>query len=263
MKDELGLDDKEAGAVVTLAPNIVSSEVETMRSKMAWLSQRLGVTHAEMCKIVTSCPFVLANGITTALEPRLQWMHENLFRDEAKMRDHILLYPAMVGHSLYGTLVPTFRILKETLGIDVARVRAVLMRNPRMFTTHLGANMLEKKIWLRQELGVEAEDDVTSILHAEPHLLIRSNTRLNAHMRFFRCEMRASIDDVREAVLSEPRILLAGIENHWMPRVQALVEAGIKVDFRSQWHGVFKYDDREFRLRLKTFAAKAQTSELG
>lgn len=243
LKELCDVDDKEAGSIIRRSPNIVTSDVKNMQSKVTWLAQRLGVSHAEISRVVAGCPAILTNGISTGLEPRLKWMQAELFRDETEMREHILRSPALVGHSLYGTLVPTFRTLKDSVGMDPHRVRTVLQRNPAMFTCHLGHNLVEKKTWLRRELEIDSEEDLKRVLNAEPRLLIRTNERLNAYLRFFMDRMGATVADVRDAVLREPWLLMVSLETRWLPNLNAMRERGVEVDFRRHWPAVVNNRD--------------------
>lgn len=229
--------------MIRRAPNIVTSDVENMQSKVTWLAERLGVSRAEISRVVGGCPFILTNGISTGLEPRLMWMQGKLFRDETEMREHILRSPALIGHSLYGTLVPAFRTLEDSVGMDPHRVRRVLQRNPAMFTCHLGHNLVEKQTWLRQELFIDSEEDLKRVLNAEPRLLIRTNARLNAYLRFFVDRMGATVADIREAVLRDPWLLMVNLETRWMPNVNAMREQGVEVDFRRHWQTVLNNRD--------------------
>lgn len=242
--------------MVRAAPNILTSNVDNMATKMTWLAQRLGISQAEMSGVIMGCPFVLTNGITTALEPRLQWLQDNLFQGEAQMRECILRNPSLIGHSLYGTLVPTFRTLADTIGMNDHRVRAVLQKKPGMFTFHVGHNFVEKQTWLRRALGIDHEDDVKDVLRAEPRLLIRSNGQLNAYLRFFVDRMGASVEDVRDAVLQHPTILMAGLDTRWAPKVTAMKERGVRVDFRRHWDMILANDDGKFDAWLESLVAK-------
>lgn len=259
-QDELGLDDEEVAKTVTLSPQLLQSNTEGMKSKIAWLEKRLGLTHGEAVRVFRACPFILTNSVEDALAPRLTWILDNLVSDEGNLREWILANPRVIGHGVWSTLAPTLNFLEDKIGLDGSRARSFLSRNPLFFKSphKLERDLVSRQVWLRITLGVADDDTVRGLLQREPRLLTRSVSRLDDTLTFLGDSLGATTEDVRDAVLVDASVLLAGKETLWGPRIAAFKKAGVEPLFRRHWR-VLLSRPQDFDKYVKTMRERARS----
>lgn len=238
LQEELRLSDDEVASMVTSAPNILSVSVERgMAPKLAWLSDRLRLSHEELAMVVMTCPQLLTSSVEGALEPRLKWLQENLQIGGTVLRERVLSFPWLLNLSEEGKLAPTYEFLKTDLLLDDVEIRKTLFRNPRMFLVPLRPALASTKKWLCQSLAME-ECDADAVLTRDARLLLRSTEVLDSKLAFFCQEMGATLEELREVLLTSPNLLLVSVELALAPRVAALKRAGVDVSFSLHWNAV-------------------------
>lgn len=236
LQNSLELGNDEVASMVTSAPNILSSSVEgSLEPKLGWLAKRLNLSREEVMMVLTTCPQVMTSSIDGALEPRLQWLQEKLQIGRGALRERVLTFPWLLTLSEETKLAPTFDFLKSELLLDEADIRKTLFRNPRMFLTPLRLTLASTKKCLCRSLGVK-EDEALAIVGRDARLLLRSTEVLESKVEFFRQEMGATLQDLREVLLSSPNILLVSLEMVLAPRVTALRRAGVSPSFNLHWN---------------------------
>lgn len=238
LQETMGLDDDKVALMVTSAPNILSASVKGgMEAKIEWLSKRLRLSREEVSRVVSACPQMLTSSIEGALEPRLKWLQDTLQIGDRTLRERVLTNPWLLNLSKEGKLEPTVEFLRGELGMEEVAVKKTLFRQPRMFLTPLRPALTSTTAWLRQGLGM-SDGQAVDVVRKEARLLLRSIEVLQSKVDFFKNEMGATLEDIREVLLSSPNVLLVSIELVLEGRVKAMRRAGVEPCFALHWNSV-------------------------
>lgn len=89
-----------------------------------------------------------------------------------------------------------------------------------------------------RELGISKEQVLVIIQKAPVLLIADTHVNLRPTLKFFVEEMGASSDDVVEAVLANPKVLIYSLEKRWKPRVAAMRDLGVTPIFKQHWRPV-------------------------
>lgn len=238
LQDTMGLDDDKVALMVTSAPNVLSASVKGgMEAKIEWLSKRLRLSREELSRVVSACPQMLTSSIEDALEPRLKWIQDTLQIGDRTLRERVLTHPWLLNLSKEGKLEPTIEFLRDELRMEEVDVKKTLFRQPRMFLTPLRPALASTTAWLQQGLGM-SDGQALDVVRKEARLLLRSAEVLQSKVDFFKNEMGATLEDIREVVLSSPNVLLVSIDLVLEGRVEAMRRAGVEPCFALHWNSM-------------------------
>ena len=156
---ELGATLEQAEkAEAKLFPPIRANRTEDkVRNTFRALQERLGLSDAELKKVVLGTPPVLGMSIGANVLPSLAALQERLGLSDAELKKVVLRLPPVLGMSVEANVLPTLEFLQRELGLSDESLHERIVGNPVM----LGYS-LEKRLRPRLELcrkrGLPAED---------------------------------------------------------------------------------------------------------
>ena len=191
LQARLGLSEAQLKKVVTTFPSVLRvRETEPLLSK---LQARLGLSEAELQKVVVGRPPVLGLSYEDSLEPSLAKLQGRLGLSEAQLARVVVALPQVLGMSYAGKLEPWLANVQARLGLDEAELRAVVVGRPQVLSHSYEANLRPKLYFMEAELGLSPQS-------------------------------------LRESIVSRPARLGYSLERRYRPRLRACRQAGADVE---------------------------------
>jgi len=183
-------DDEIEGAVVDDTPLIIPLSLEQLSETFArnvsyfYLKNELGLSDTAMWRITYEASSALA------------------------------MSTAVVRHKV--------DVLRETMDLSDENVRTIIERFPAILHLSADKNIAPTILFLLRALDL-GRDELRELVVAFPAILSYSRANLNSKLGFFRRVMKYSVEECRELLLKEPRLLRAGVKTGLIPRMQFLL----------------------------------------
>ena len=140
-----------------LLPNVRDELIESQMQCMCEVMQaRLGLSEAELRKVVLRLPQVLGYSIEGNILPSLTALQARLGLSEAELRTVVLRLPAVLGYSMDDNVLPTIDFLQGELGLTDKRLRERIVGYPAMLGCSI-ERRLRPRVELCHEMGLPAE----------------------------------------------------------------------------------------------------------
>jgi len=156
------------------------------------LQARLGLSEAQLQKVVVTQPAVLGLSFESNVEPSLAKLQARLGLSEAQLQKVVVTQPPVLGFSFESNVEPSLAKLQARLGLSEAQLQKVVVTLPAVLSYSFESN-------LEPKLG------------------------------FLQAELVLSVDVLREKVLRLPASLGYSLERRYRPRLAACHMAGVDV----------------------------------
>ena len=165
----LGATQTEADkAESRLLPSIRDQLSESQSKRMCEaLQARLGLSEAELRKVVLGRPPVLGLSIEDNVLPSLAALQARLGLSEAELRKIVLRLPPVLGLSIEDNVLPTIDFLQRELGISDKELRERILVTPVILSYSI-ERRLRPRVKLCKELGLPVERMLFSFHGSKP-----------------------------------------------------------------------------------------------
>ena len=96
------------------------------------LQARLGLSEAQLQKVVVALPAVLSLSFESNLEPSLAKLQARLGLSEAQLQKVVVALPSVLGYSFESNLSPTLDFLQRELALSLEALRERVVRMPAL-----------------------------------------------------------------------------------------------------------------------------------
>ena len=150
--------EKAAGRLLPGVRDWLDTDWQRADETRSSVQQLLGLSEAEVRKLVLRQPAVLGYSVEENVRPTVAALRSLLGLSEAEVRKLVLTLPAVLGYSIEENVRPTVAALRSLLGLSEAEVRKVVLRLPAVLGYSVEENVRPKVAALRSLLGLsEAE----------------------------------------------------------------------------------------------------------
>ena len=154
--------------MIALFASVLSYSIEdNLETTTQWLGD-LGLTKAEVAKVIARCPQVLGYSVQQNLKPTAQWLH-NAGLTKGQVARVIALFPQVLGCSIERNLKPTVQWFRD-LGLTKAEVASCIVQFPTLLGYSTEKNLKPKVHWLLEQFSSE---QVRTLLVCNPRLFSR------------------------------------------------------------------------------------------
>ena len=243
----LGCTTAEASKVEgRLLPNIAANMTRAHADEQcSWLQSSLGLSDAELKRLVMRSPQVLGLSVKNNIEPTIDWLQSRLHLDAGQLRK-IVLQPRVLGYNIEDNIAPKLDWLQKRLDLDAGQLRRIV-RLPAVLGYSVEDNMAPKLDWLQGRLDLDAAE-LRKMVLTHPQVLCYSiENNLEPKLGFLEEELGLAVSDVRAGILSSPARLSYSLKKRYRPRLEVCRAAGIDASL------VFSYStqtDEQFCKRV-------------
>ena len=123
LRAKLGLSDADLRKLVLRVPTVLTLNMDkNVNPKLDWLQERLDLSRDELKKICLTLPATLAYSVDKNLEPKLSYFEHELGMSPREIRSKIISMPARLGYSIEKRYRPRLAAIRATAGADPAAV---------------------------------------------------------------------------------------------------------------------------------------------
>ena len=170
--------------------------------------------------MIARFPQVLGYSLEENLKPTVQWLRD-LGLSKAEVAKVIARFPQVLSCSIDENLKPTVRWLRD-LGLSKAEVAKVVGRHPPVLGYSIEENLKPTVRWLR-DLGL-SKAEVAKVIARFPQVLAYSlEENMKPTVRFLR-DRGLSRGEISKVIVSWPPIVALSIENNLKPKVRQLLK---------------------------------------
>jgi len=223
---ELGATAEQAAkAEGQLLPSIANAlEPDIIQQRCDLLQQQLGLSKAELLKVVLRLPAVLSYSVEVR-EKKLKALQQRLGLSDTELKTVVLRLPAVLGYNVE-VLEKKLKALQQRLGLSEAELRKVVLRLPPVLSYSVEKNVLPKLDWLQQRLGLREAELQQVVLRLPPVLGLSVEKNLAPKLDWLQEELGLSDEALRELILAKPDRLGYSLEKRYRPRLEACRLAG-------------------------------------
>ena len=133
LQSRLGLSEAELKKVVLGSPPLLGLNVEAnVLPSLAALQSRLGLSEAELKKVVLGLPSVLGYSMEANVLPKVAFFQRDLGLTDEEVRERVVSCPAMLGYSLEGRLRPRWELC-QSMGLPPSMLFSYKSKTPEAF----------------------------------------------------------------------------------------------------------------------------------
>ena len=133
LQSRLGLSDAELKKVVLRLPAVLGFSVEAnVLPSLAALQSRLGLSEAELKKVVLLQPAVLSLSVEANVLPKVAFFQRDLGLTDEEVRERVVSCPAMLSYSLEGRLRPRWELC-QSMGLPPSMLFSFHSKTPEAF----------------------------------------------------------------------------------------------------------------------------------
>jgi len=138
LQARLGLSEAQLQKVVVTLPAVLGLSFESnVEPSLAKLQARLGLSEAQLQKVVVTLPAVLSYSFESNLEPKLGFLQAELVLSVDVLREKVLRLPASLGYSLERRYRPRLAAC-HMAGVDVTLVMDRVAMTDKRFYASIG-----------------------------------------------------------------------------------------------------------------------------
>ena len=153
LQSELGLSDAELKKMVMRFPSVLGYNKASVEPKLDWLQKRLDLDVGQLRKILLRMPPVLGSSVEDNLAPTLEWLQTRLDLDEPGLRKMVLRFPSLLSMSVEDNMAPKLAYLEREIGLSRSELRDWVVKNPTLLGYSL-ANRYRPRIEAGRVAGV-------------------------------------------------------------------------------------------------------------
>ena len=136
LQSRLGLSEAQLQKVVVALPQVLSCSFESnIEPSLAKLQSRLGLSEAQLQKVVVATPPVLGYSFESNIEPKLDFLQGEVGLSLDAMRAKVLTCPAVLGYSLARRYIPRLEACREVGADPILVVNRVQMTDERFYAS--------------------------------------------------------------------------------------------------------------------------------
>ena len=147
-------------------------------------------------------------------------------RDELGLPEEVMWKITHEAGAALGMTAATIRakvnVLVDNMKLSKDELSHILYLQPSLLHLSARKNLSPKILFLLRQLDL-GKDDLKTLVMGFPAILAYSMNNLNSKIQFYKQHMGYTIDECRELLCSEPKLLLPGVKNGLMPRLRFLV----------------------------------------
>ena len=164
---KLGLSKAQVAKVVATFPRILGYSIEqNLKPTAQWLLD-LGLSTAQVAKVVATFPQILGCSIEHNLKPTVQWLLD-LGLSKTQVAKVVATFPQTLGYSIEQNLKPTVQWLLD-LGLSNAQVAKVVITCPPLVGYSIEHNLKPTVQWLL-DLGL-SEPQLAKVVATFPAIV--------------------------------------------------------------------------------------------
>ena len=136
LQSRLGLSEAQLQKLVVKVPSVLSFSFESnIEPSLAKLQSRLGLSEAQLQKVVVALPAVLSYSFESNIESKLDFLQGELGLSLDAMRAKVLTCPAVLGYSLAQRYRPRLEVCSEVGADPILVVNRVRMTDERFYAS--------------------------------------------------------------------------------------------------------------------------------
>jgi len=136
LQARLGLSEAQLQKVVVALPAVLGYNFESnVEPSLAKLQARLGLSEAQLQKVVVTLPAVLSLNFESNIEPKLDFLQAELDLSLDALRGRVLRRPALLGYSQARRYAPRLDACREVGADAVLVVDRVAMTDARFYAS--------------------------------------------------------------------------------------------------------------------------------
>ena len=151
--------EKAAGRLLPNIRDWLDTDWQRADETRSSVQQLLGLSEAEVRKLVLRQPQVLGYSVEENVRPTVAALRSLLGLSEAEVRKLVLRQPSVLGQSVEENLRPTVAALRQLVDLDEEEVRAAVLRVPALLSYSV-----ERRVQPRVERTLAAGVDVRGVL---------------------------------------------------------------------------------------------------
>ena len=220
---DLGLTRAQISKLIATDPTVLHCRVEQkLQPAVQWLLD-LGLMKNQIAKAVAAFPKILGLSIKQNLQPTVQWLL-GLGLAKSQVAKAVASFPHIVGYSLDQNLKPTMQWLLD-LGLTKSQAVKAVASRPQIFGYSLDQNLKPTMRWFL-DLGL-TKGQVAKVVASFPHILGYSLDQNITPTVQWLLDLGLPKSKVARAVANYPQILGLSIEQNLKPTVQWLLDLGL------------------------------------
>lgn len=198
-------------------PQVFASTANTIKGKLVFLQQELGLSNEHLVKVLRKYPMVLDFKIERSLRPSINFLRQHgLTKEElcklAQRAPRTLTRNADSAAKLVGILTARCGVPEESIG-------KVLTRSPAVLS--LSEDGLVERVEFLEALGL-SQEQLAKVTVAHPQILHYSTDCMEERLEFLQ-RIGMSSEEVVLAVARLPQLLCLDIEANLQPKYRYLL----------------------------------------
>ncbi|KFM24256.1 mTERF domain-containing protein 1, mitochondrial [Auxenochlorella protothecoides] len=214
-----GLGIRAAGLrrIVQGRPATFKLRVATLKRKLAFLRDEVGLSDEDLCAVIPRFPRLLEYDPEATLRPRLAFLLASGVR-RADLARVVRRSPMLLELSAGGTLAPRAAFLSRELGLggDGPALGALITRHPQLLTC-VEAGMAARLAFLRDDVGL-GEGALARTVRAHPQLLHYRVDSMAARIAFLRRTVGLDRAQAAGVVARLPQLLSLSVAANLEPK---------------------------------------------
>eukprot|EP00889_Picochlorum_renovo_P007078 jgi/Picre1/34108/NNA_001583.t1 len=195
-------------------PEIFQTSEKTMRRKIAFFKESVGMTDNDIVKIVCRSPRVLEYGSEQTVRPRLEFLKNCGVLDQ-NISKVVLKAPMLMSLSLKETLEPRSEFLRNRLGLNTSSLGKLISRHPQALTCT--EDMMQQRVdFLMSKAGISASD-LGKVVVAHPQVLHYKLDSMVERLEYLN-SVGMSEKQISQAVSRFPQLFSLSVTSNMAPK---------------------------------------------
>ena len=192
---------------------------KTMKRKLSFLKETVGLTESELTKVVVKAPRILEYQ-SQSLRKRLEFLKDTgvAAKDVSKV---ILKAPMILALSIEDTLHPRIEFLKNEMYVPDVSLGKLFARHPQVLTC-TEEMMRERAVFLVEECGLGAEELSHAVL-AHPQILHYKIDSMRVRIDYL-SSIGMLPEQIAASIARFPQLLSLSVASNMAPKWHYLVE---------------------------------------
>jgi mTERF domain-containing protein len=220
---QLGLKPADFTRLVDTRPEVFQTGVATMRKKLQFLRDAVGLSQEELAKVIVKCPRILEYRSEQTIRPRLAFL-EKAGVAESDIAKVVIRAPMIMALSLSETLEPRAAFLQKEVGLAQGKggLGKLIARHPQILTCS-EEMMRQRTEYLKTDCGLAANEIARAVL-AHPQVLHYKIDSMKERVDYLQRSVGMTEKQVACAVARFPQIFSLAIASNMAPKWRYLVE---------------------------------------
>ena len=193
---------------------------KTLRRKIEFLTNIVGLTGADIVKVITRFPRILEHGEERSLLPRLDFLKDECGVLASDIPKLVKKAPMVLTLKIDDTLRPRAEFLRKELRLPPGSVGKLISRHPQVLTC--AEEGMARRISFLHEQGLSKDDAGRSVL-AHPQILHYSIDSMKERLEYFG-SVGLTARDIAATIKRFPQIFSLSVESNLAPKWRYLVE---------------------------------------